>query len=227
MKAASINPTLTLKPALFPIALLLFLFACDPSTSSHTTSATETTETPEPEWPRFTHGNPWQYLDSLQPSDGFSPAVGVTNAKKYYDAQPFGRNAHLGEDWNAVTGGATDLGDPVHAIADGWVFFAQDMHVGWGKVVRIVHRCTSGDSIPFVESLYGHLDTMLVLNGDFVRRGQQIGTIGDAHGLYSPHLHLELRDSLGLGIGGGYSAETAGWLSPKEFMKGRRAEPSR
>jgi murein DD-endopeptidase MepM/ murein hydrolase activator NlpD len=210
-------------PKLILMATLMCVFVGSCAQAPSSPAPADSSEAAEPEWPPFKHGNPWQYLDSLAPCDGFDYAVGKPNGKGYYDAQPFGRNTHLGEDWNATTGGATDLGDPVYAIADGRVFFARDVQGGWGNVVRIVHRCPMGDTVPFVESLYGHLDTVLVRNGDFVRRGQQIGTIGDAHGLYSPHLHLELRDSLGLGIGGGYSAETAGWLSPKEFMKGRRA----
>ncbi|HEY9169431.1 MAG TPA: hypothetical protein VIN72_08085 [Lutibacter sp.] len=33
-------------------------------------------------------------------SDGSDFPVGKPNAKGYYDAQPFGKNRHLGSDWN-------------------------------------------------------------------------------------------------------------------------------
>lgn len=35
-------------------------------------------------------------------SNGFDFPVGAPNAKGYYDLQPFGKNFHLGEDWNAI-----------------------------------------------------------------------------------------------------------------------------
>ena len=35
----------------------------------------------------------------------------------WYNAQDFGRNKHLGEDWNMTTGGDTDCGQPVFRAA--------------------------------------------------------------------------------------------------------------
>lgn len=49
----------------------------------------------------------------------FDYPVGKPPGNGYYIAQKFQENAHLGEDWNAVTGGNTDLGDPIYAIANG------------------------------------------------------------------------------------------------------------
>lgn len=165
---------------------------------------------------------PFNYLDSLSPCDGFDYPVGPPNAKGYYDAQPFGRNTHLGSDWNGNGGGNSDLGDPVFAIADGIVFYAEDAGPGWGNVVQVVHHAGT-DSVPvFVESLYAHLDTIWVKEGSRIRRGQQIGTIGNANGTYWAHLHLEIRDSLGMEIGGGYSTETAGFVDPTQFIKAHR-----
>ena len=40
-------------------------------------------------------------------SDGFDFPVGPPDAKGYYDAQSFGKNRHLGSDWNGVGGGNT------------------------------------------------------------------------------------------------------------------------
>src|SRR5688500_1618508 len=42
----------------------------------------------------------------------------------WYNAQDFGENRHLGEDWNKTTGGNTDCGEPVYASADGMIVFA-------------------------------------------------------------------------------------------------------
>ena len=54
-------------------------------------------------------------------SDGFDFPVGKPDGKNYYNAQPLGKNDHLGDDWNGTGGGNTDLGDPVYSIANGWV----------------------------------------------------------------------------------------------------------
>ncbi|MEO1448168.1 MAG: M23 family metallopeptidase [Bacteroidota bacterium] len=169
---------------------------------------------------------PWQTFFRQHPTyaaDGFDFPVGPPSGRGYYNAQPFGRNAHLGDDWNAVTGGNTDLGDPVYTIAHGFVAEAYDAGGGWGHVIRVVHQhpdFTDG----FGESLYAHCDTMLVQAGDSVRRGDQIGTIGTAHGAYLAHLHLELRPQAGLPLGGGYSYDTTGYLNPARFIEGHRPQ---
>ena len=152
---------------------------------------------------------------------GFDFPVGPPNAGGYYDAQPFGINDHLGNDWNGNGGGDTDLGDPVHAIAAGVVTVASDHGGGWGNVVRVVHPC---GEVPGreVESLYAHLDTIEVQEGQRVDRGQRIGTIGTAGGQYRAHLHLELRARRGMPLGGGYSKDTAGYLDPSAFILGPR-----
>ncbi|HWO18225.1 MAG TPA: M23 family metallopeptidase [Kofleriaceae bacterium] len=152
---------------------------------------------------------------------GFDFPVGPPDASGYYDAQPFGKNDHLGNDWNGNGGGDTDLGDPVHAIAAGVVSVASDHGGGWGNVVRVVHAC--GD-VPGreVESLYAHLDTLEVQPGQRIDRGQRIGTIGTAGGQYRAHLHLELRARRGMELGGGYSKDTAGYLDPTAFILGHR-----
>jgi len=63
----------------------------------------------------------------------FDFPVGKPDAKGYYNAQKFQKNNHLGDDWNAVTGGNTDLGDPIYAIGNGKVTFAEDAGSGWGN----------------------------------------------------------------------------------------------
>lgn len=155
-------------------------------------------------------------------ADGFDFPVGAPHGHGYYDAQPFGRNDHLGEDWNGRGGGATDLGDPVHSIASGEVTFAEDLGGGWGRVVRVVHAYEEGGRVQRVESFYAHLLAMHVAAGDRVERGQVIGTLGDADGVYLPHLHFELRERVHLPHGPGYSDDQAGWLSPTPFIRRHR-----
>ncbi len=193
--------------------LLLFtLTACTPAPAQEP-PPTQTAPAPDP----------WAHLPL---ADGFDFAVGPPDGTGYRDAQGFGVNNHLGEDWNGLGGGDTDLGDPVHAIAAGVVTEAWDHWAGWGQVVRIAHRFRESDGRErVVESLYAHLDTMAVRDGQAVTRGQAIGTIGDAHGQYLAHLHLELRGRPGMPLGGGYSSRRAGWLDPTVFIGLRRPTP--
>jgi murein DD-endopeptidase MepM/ murein hydrolase activator NlpD len=148
----------------------------------------------------------------------------VTEAKdkdEWYDAQDFGQNDHLGEDWNKNTGGNTDCGEPVFAIANGRIFYAQDAGPGWGNVVIIDHALPSGEKI---ESLYGHLQEILINEGD-VQKRQQIGRVGNANGLYPCHLHVEIRTSdcpMWNQPGPGYSGDRAGWIDPSDFIDRQR-----
>ncbi|MEO9954855.1 M23 family metallopeptidase [Nonlabens sp.] len=156
---------------------------------------------------------------SISAAIHFDYPVGKPNAKGYYNAQSFGKNDHLGDDWNAVTGGNSDLGDPIYSIARGQVTFAEDIGSGWGNVIRITHKLPDST---FIESLYAHCDKILVSTDSIVNRGDQIGTIGTANGAYLAHLHFEIRDDLELPVGGGYSENTEGYLNPTKFIKDHR-----
>ncbi len=149
-------------------------------------------------------------------ADTFEYPVGNPPLEGYYNAQGFGRNNHLGDDWNGVGGGNTDLGDPVYSIANGLVVYAEDHGPGWGNVVRVVHYLKDSTQ---VESLYAHFDEIMVEVGDWVRLGDQLGTIGNANGIYPAHLHLEIRDQIGMDIGGGYSRNRDGFLDPTNFIE--------
>jgi len=153
--------------------------------------------------------------------DGFDYPVGPPDAVGYVDAQPFGRNDHLGSDWNGVSGGASDLGDPVHVVAHGIVTYAGDAGRGWGNVVRVAHRTEGGH----VESLYAHLDRMDVQPGQLLQRGEPVGTIGDAHGAWIPHLHFELRTVVGMDLGPGYARDRDGYTDPTAWIDAHRPSP--
>jgi len=155
-------------------------------------------------------------------ADGFDFPVGAPDADGYYDAQPFGGDtAHLGSDWNGDRGGDSDLGDPVLAIADGRVIEAADHEGGWGNVVRVAHRVRDRDGERVVESLYAHLESIDVRVGEHVGRGQPLGTIGTADGVYVAHLHLELREVLGRPLGRGYGPPDA-QVDPTAFIRAHR-----
>lgn len=185
---------------------LLLMFGCGQSTPATAQPEQETIPAP----PVF---------QVPPPVDGFGFPVGPPDTKGYYNAQVFGKNAHLGDDWNGVGGGNTDLGDPVYSIGIGRVVLAKDLQGGWGNVVRVLHNIGTAEAPEYIESLYAHLDTILIDSNALLTRGQQLGTIGNAHGIYYAHLHLEIRDSIDMPIGGGYGEEDAGYLDPTKFIK--------
>ena len=145
----------------------------------------------------------------------------VTEAKdnkdEWYNATNFGQDFHLGEDWNKNSGGNTDCGEPVYAIGNGVIVYAQNAGKGWGNVLIIEHTLPDGRK---VESLYGHLQEFLKTSGE-VKKRELIAKIGNADGKYLCHLHLEIRDDtcpMWHTTGSGYSGETKGWLEPSEFI---------
>lgn len=148
----------------------------------------------------------------------FDFPVGAPDAKGYYNAQPFGKNNHLGDDWNGVGGGNSDLGDTVYAAAEGMCTVAVNFFGGWGKVARIQH----GNAADGPESLYAHLDQMWITVGQHVHRGQAIGTIGTGEGIYLAHLHFEMRERGGMPLGGGYSVDRTEYVDPTSFIRAHR-----
>lgn len=157
-------------------------------------------------------------------ADGFDIPVGKPNGDGYYVFRGYAPNAHQGEDWNGKGGGNTDLGDPVYATADGVVVYSEDYRRSWGNLVIIRHayRDTNG-SIQMADSVYAHLDRRTVRLYQLVRRGQQIGTIGTAHGLYAAHLHFELRKNLQIGpYQTSFARDYSNYYSPRQFIAQRR-----
>jgi len=160
-------------------------------------------------------------------ADGLDFPVGKPNAKRYYNAQKFGRNNHLGDDWNGVGGGNSDLNDPVYAIANGIVVQSKNFHGGWGRVVRILHNVGTKNKPVYIESLYAHMRSSLLKTGALVKRGQKIGTIGNANGVYWAHLHLEIRTIINKPLGNGYSADSRGFTDPTTFISRHRPSKRR
>ena len=87
---------------------------------------------------------------------------------------------------------AVPLGTPVFAAADGAVVLARPMTdstgnvVGYGNYIVIQHDAN-------LRTLYGHLMTIGVKEGDIVKRGQLIGLVGATGNSTGPHTHFEVR----------------------------------
>ncbi len=165
-----------------------------------------------------------QDMGAIRTADGFQCPVGPNGTGEgYYVARGYRPNGHLGEDWNGIKGGDTDLGDPVYSIANGLVVFAKNYHVGWGNVVIIRHAYYEGFTLKYVDSLYGHLLSFNVQEGDHIKRGQQIGRLGSNSGMYDAHLHLEIRKNLQIGMyRSSFARDFSNYYSPSQFIAAHR-----
>ncbi len=171
------------------------------------------------DWPSFFEAN---ILPSLPVADEFDTPLRPPDGAGAFVTLPYLYvNQHLGEDWATAKGNAA-LGEPVFSVADGWVSIAQDYQDAFGKVVMTCHRMPVNRWPPFVEVMYAQLNSIDVKPGDFVKRGQRIGTVGTGDGTYPPHLHWEVRQTVGIGEGPGYQAGASGWLGPSEFITAHR-----
>jgi hypothetical protein len=155
-------------------------------------------------------------------ADGFDLPVGK-NGKSYYKARGVRPNGHLGEDWNGVGGGDTDLGDPIYSAADGIVTFAQDYRLGWGNVVIIRSAYMENGDVNYVDSLYGHLLDFSVRVGQIIKRGQLIARMGSNRGMYPAHLHFEMRKNINVGMyRNSFPRDWSVYWSPQDFIGSHR-----
>ncbi len=166
---------------------------------------------------------PSQEFSRTRVADGFDFPVGKPNADGYYKARGFRPNGHLGEDWNGIRGGNSDLGDPIYSTGNGLVVFARDVRLGWGNVVVLRHIYFEGKDLKTIDSLYGHLDRILVKEGQQIIRGQQIGTMGTNRGMYPAHLHFEIHKNIFMGVSRtGFAHDFSNYYSPTDFINPRR-----
>jgi murein DD-endopeptidase MepM/ murein hydrolase activator NlpD len=81
---------------------------------------------------------------------------------------------------------AAPIGTTVRAAASGVVTHAGSGSAGWaGRYITIRHA--GGTS-----TLYAHLSSVLVHDGDHVEGGRKIGAIGMTGRTFGPHLHFEV-----------------------------------
>lgn len=89
------------------------------------------------------------------------------------------------------------VGTPVYAAEDGTVDWVQAWDgrstsgdQSYGSLVRIRHADYNGG---ILRTLYAHLDSYRVTNGQTVKEGELIGYSGNTGNTTGPHLHFEVR----------------------------------
>lgn len=128
-----------------------------------------------------------------------TPSILPVPSDRFVLTSPFGNRVspftrttdfHKGLDLSAPTG------TPIHAAADGVVTFAGRypirQSVSWwrfGNVVTIKH------AERFI-TIYAHCDTVRVKQGQTVRQGDVIATVGNTGWSTNAHLHYEIRSDL-------------------------------
>ena len=124
----------------------------------------------------------WNHTPSVRPT------VGTITSRYGMRVHPFSRATGGDDTFFSHHSGldiSNELGTPIQATADGEVTFT-----GWlsnyGQTIIIKHS-------PDIETVYGHLHRVHVRLGQPVKRGQQIGTMGETGRATGPHLHYEIR----------------------------------
>jgi len=120
----------------------------------------------------------------------------VTSVAKRFaylpDLGDFFKIPTLGFDWGIVHGRngvdvANTCGTAIYAAANGTVITAigSGWNGGFGKYIKISHENGT-------ETLYGHLNKILIADGGSVTRGQEIGLMGSTGRSTGCHLHFEV-----------------------------------
>jgi len=117
------------------------------------------------------------------------PAILPVSAKKIKATSSFGWRGthpvlgigrmHTGMDFSA------DTGTDIYATGDGVVIKAEINFGGYGKMILIDHGFG-------YHTLYGHLSSIGVLEGNEIKRGDIIGKVGSTGLSAGPHLHYEV-----------------------------------
>ncbi|MFH1608922.1 MAG: peptidoglycan DD-metalloendopeptidase family protein [Patescibacteria group bacterium] len=117
---------------------------------------------------------------SLKDTKGYFTYPTVSWAKRIRGIQKYPK--HNGVDL------AAPVGTPIYAAASGTVIIARSSgyNGGYGRMLAIQH--SNG-----TQTIYGHLSTLNVKNGQKVSKSQTIGTMGSTGRSTGPHLHFEVK----------------------------------
>ena len=97
--------------------------------------------------------------------------------------------------------------ESVYAAASGYAYKLENPG-GYGHYIMIVHG--SG----FI-TLYGHLDSFNISNGQYVSQGQVIATSGNSGGSFGAHLHFEIRKASSVS-----NFFSSSFLNPLDYLPG-------
>ncbi len=161
-------------------------------------------------------------IAALPLASRFESPVGSEHGALIYDAQPFRTTRHLGSDFNGIGGWNSDFGESVFASGTGRIIYGGIPADGWGNMVILGHRVPDADAPHgwrVYQTVYAHMDKVLVRLGDTLKRGQQIGTVGTANGHYLAHLHFEVRQSTSVYPGLGYADGPLDRVAPDVFLR--------
>lgn len=112
----------------------------------------------------------------------------LPEAGKYHLSSPFGHRTdpvYGGAEYHTGQDIATHRGNPVYATGDGVVEVADFNFRGYGNEVVIDHGYG-------YKSHYAHLNTIEVVAGMKVQRGDRIGSVGSSGKSTGSHLHYEV-----------------------------------
>lgn len=110
------------------------------------------------------------------------PTAGGTITSRFGGrANPF---SGTGYDYHPGIDIGNDYGAPVYAGADGYVEYA-GWYSGYGRYVKIEHGYG-------YETAYGHMSSIAVSDGQYVKKGEIIGYVGSSGYSTGPHLHYEV-----------------------------------
>lgn len=108
----------------------------------------------------------------------------VLRTASYYGGRDVGMGAHEGVDF------ATDLGTSVYASYDGEVYSAW-YQGNRGNTVVLRHEWNG----EIYYTIYAHLNTIYVSQGQMVKEGDILGISGDTGNTTWPHLHFQIEKS--------------------------------
>jgi len=119
--------------------------------------------------------------------------------------------------------GNASFGAPVWSTAHGVVVYARAAGKGWGNVVIVRHAFWESSRWNYVDSFYAHLAQMSVREGQQIKRGERLGSIGNNDGALEAHLHFEIRKNIAIGIDTDvYPKHLENYHRPYDFIVARR-----